>query len=139
MGRPRGSWKKVDLDKLRHLAMIGCSYAQMAKYLQCSSDTLERRYREEIEQARGDGELRVLAKVFQAAMNGNMRALELSLVNRCGWALRPEMVINVNQNSIGLSAEEIPGEVLARHRALLLELAREDEQRARLTQGESAA
>jgi len=35
--------------------------------------------------------------------------------------------------------EEIPAEVLARHRALLLEQAREDEARANLTQGEPAA
>jgi hypothetical protein len=35
--------------------------------------------------------------------------------------------------------EELPAEVLARHRALLLEQAREDEARANLTQGESAA
>jgi hypothetical protein len=36
--------------------------------------------------------------------------------------------------------EQIPADVLARHRALLLELAREDEtkQQAKLTQGESA-
>jgi hypothetical protein len=33
--------------------------------------------------------------------------------------------------------EEIPAEALARHRALLLELAREDEARANVTQGES--
>jgi hypothetical protein len=33
--------------------------------------------------------------------------------------------------------EEIPAEALARHRALVLELAREDEARAKLTQGES--
>jgi hypothetical protein len=37
------------------------------------------------------------------------------------------------------SEPEIPAEVLARHRALMLELAREDESRASLTQGGSAA
>lgn len=136
MGRPH---KAVDETKLRHLAMIGCSYAQIARNLQCSSDTLERRYRKVIEEARGDGEVRILARTFQAALAGNMRALELSLVNRCGWALRPEMVINVNQNTVGLSAEEIPAEVLARHRTLLLELAREDEQRAKSAQVEPVA
>jgi hypothetical protein len=129
MGRPR---KIVDEAKLRHLAMIGCSFEQMARHLQCSSDTLERRYRAQIEQARGDGEVQILARTFQAALAGNTRALELSLVNRCGWALRPEMVINVNQNSVSLSVEEIPAEVLARHRALLLEMARQDEQRKAL-------
>ena len=116
--------------RLRHLALIGASYAQMARNLGCSADTLERRYRPLIEEARGDGEVRILARTFQAALAGNMRALELSLVNRCGWALRPEMVINVNQNTVGLSAEEIPAAVLQRHRQLLLELAREDEARS---------
>ena len=129
MGRPR---KTVDETRLRHLAMIGCSFETMARNLGISSDTLERRYRKVIEESRGDGEVRILAKTFQAALAGNMRALELSLINRCGWATRPEMVINVNQNSIGPSAEEIPAEVLARHRALLLEMARQDEQRASL-------
>jgi len=62
-----------------------------------SVDSLERRYREVIEHARGDGETRILAKTFQAAMAGNMRALELSLINRCGWTLRPETIIDVTQ------------------------------------------
>jgi hypothetical protein len=119
--------------------MIGASFEQMARNLGCSADTLERRYRKEIEEARGDGEVRILAKTFQAALAGNMRALELSLINRCHWASKPELVVNVNQNSIGLSADELPVQVLARHRALLLELAREDEQRARLTQGEAGS
>jgi hypothetical protein len=68
-------------------------------HLDVSVDTLERRYREVIEHARGDGETRILAKTFQAAMAGNMRALELSLINRCGWTLRPETIINVTQNA----------------------------------------
>ena len=52
------------------------------------------------------------------------------------FALRT--VVRTNPDDKELQPE-IPAEVLARHRALMLELAREDEQRASLTQGGSAA
>jgi len=94
--RPR---KTVDQAKLKSLALIGCSNEKIAQTLGVSHDTLTRRYRSQIEAARGDGETQILAKTFQAAMKGNMRALELSLINRCGWSNKPELVVNVTQNA----------------------------------------
>lgn len=41
MARPR---KKIDEEKLILLASLGLSYAEMAGVLDCSHDTLERRY-----------------------------------------------------------------------------------------------
>jgi hypothetical protein len=96
MGRPR---KTVDQTKLRNLALIGCTIESMARHLGVCRDTLENRYRKVIEEGRSDGETRILAKTFQAAMRGTRWALELSLINRCGWSNRPETVVNVTQNA----------------------------------------
>jgi DNA invertase Pin-like site-specific DNA recombinase len=49
VGRPK---KQVDKEKLRNLAMIGCSHELIATELGISHDTLTRRFREVIEEAR---------------------------------------------------------------------------------------
>lgn len=122
VARPR---KTVDVEKLRNLALIGCTYQAMGRALGVSADTLQRRYHEVIEEARGDGETRILAKTFQKAMAGCMRALELSLVNRCGWTLRPETIVNVVQNSRPVdnrSEAEIRAELVRLHKAVWEEM-----------------
>jgi DNA-binding transcriptional MocR family regulator len=96
VARPR---KTVDPTKLRDLALIGCSIETMARNLSVSRDTLERRYRTVIEEGRGEAEVQLHAKQHQAAMRGTRWALELSLINRCGWSNRPETVINVTQTT----------------------------------------
>jgi hypothetical protein len=94
-GRPK---KAVDLAKLRNLAMIGCPYPVIAAECGISHDTLQRHYLPLVEEARGTGKRRVLAKAFQMALKGNARMLELLLVNWCGFTLRPETVVNVQTN-----------------------------------------
>jgi len=71
--------------------MIGCTIARIAEHFHCSRDVIERRFRWEIEEGKSTAEIRLKGKVFQAALDGNMRALELCLVNMCGWTLRPDV------------------------------------------------
>lgn len=101
-GRPPGTGKQLDLERLRTLAMIGTPVSKMAGLLGVSHDTLERRFREQIELARSDGESRILGKIFQLALGGNVRCLELCAINRCGWANRPEVMVNVTQNTLAV-------------------------------------
>jgi hypothetical protein len=96
MARPK---KEIDSERIANLALIGCTNKVIANYFGVSADTLERRYVKVLREARADAEMRILAKTFQSAMKGNIRALELSLINRCGWANKPELVVNVTQNA----------------------------------------
>jgi hypothetical protein len=98
MARPKGSVKKVNLERLRNLAMIGCSHQVIASECGISHDSLTRNYAAEVEAARGTGKRRVLAKAFQMAMKGNTKIVELLLVNWCGFSLRPETVVSVQTN-----------------------------------------
>jgi hypothetical protein len=98
MGRPK---KKIDLEKLRALSLIGCSYELIASELGISHDTLQRRYLPLVHESRGKGKVKVLGKAFQLAIGGNTRLLELFLINWLGFTLRPETqtVVNVTQNA----------------------------------------
>lgn len=93
MARPR---KRLDLDRLRALATIGLNNVEIGEAMDVSHDTLSRRYRKLIAEARGNAKQKILAKAYQMAIAGNVRCLELCLINRAGWALRPETIVNVN-------------------------------------------
>ena len=101
-GRPKGSCKQFDIYKLQALAMIGVPVNRMAVLLGISADTLDRRYRSEIEAARGEGERQLLQTAFKFALEGNTRIMELCLINRCQWTNRPEVMVNVTQNTLAL-------------------------------------
>lgn len=101
-GRPPGTYKQLDLYKLQALALIGVPVNKIAVLLGISVDTLDNRFRAEIEAARTEGERQILHTAFKLAMEGNIRMLELCLINRCGWANRPEVMVNVTQNTLAL-------------------------------------
>jgi hypothetical protein len=102
MGGPTsGRRKHVDKAKLRTLALIGASTELMARTLCVSRDTLERRFRAQIDEARSNGDTQILGKIWQAAMRGSRWALELSAINRLGWSNRPEVAVSVVQNAPG--------------------------------------
>jgi hypothetical protein len=95
-GRPL---KEIDGDLVRQMAMIGCTIEVIARHFHCSRDTIEKRFRYELDEGRSDGQVRIRGKLFQAAMNGSQRALEVCAVNLCGMSLnKPETVVNLVQN-----------------------------------------
>ena len=67
-GRPL---KEIDGDMLRQMAMIGCTTETIAQHFHCSRDTIERRFRWEIDEGKSAGQIRIRGKLFQAAMNGS--------------------------------------------------------------------
>lgn len=101
-GRPKGSGKPVDPIRLHALALIGLPVNKIALLLGVSADTLERRFRPQIEAARTDGEQQLLQTAFKFALEGNTRIMELCLINRCQWTNRPEVMVNVTQNTLAL-------------------------------------
>lgn len=68
MPRPR---KKVDTEKLKQLAALGLSSGEMAAVLDCSIDTLERRYRKAMETGRQMRNASLRRKQYEKAMSGN--------------------------------------------------------------------
>ena len=69
----------------------------IAQHFHCSRDTIENRFRYELDEGRSDGQVRIRGKLFQAAINGSQRALEVCAVNLCGWSLnKPEVSVTTN-------------------------------------------
>ena len=68
MPRPR---KTIDKDKLKQLAALGLSSAEMAAVLDCSKDTLERRYKEVIETGRMKRNASLRRKQYEVAVGGH--------------------------------------------------------------------
>jgi hypothetical protein len=97
-GRPL---KEIDAAMVRQLSMLGCSIETIAQHFQCSRDTIENRFRAEIEEGKSEGEIRIRGKLFAAAMAGSLRAAEVCAVNLCHWSLnKPEVcVTNIVQNN----------------------------------------
>ena len=72
MPRPR---KKIDKEKLKQLAAIGLSSGEMAAVLDCSIDTLERRYMAVMETGRQMRNASLKRKQYELATNGNATML----------------------------------------------------------------
>jgi hypothetical protein len=127
-GRPL---KQIDGEVVRQLAMIGCTNETIAEHFHVHRHTIENRFEYELEEGRSDGHIRLKGKAFKAAMDGNMRALELCLVNQCGWTLRPDIsvVTNVVQNNQQpqKSPEEVKAHLVMLQRAVLEECRKYDE------------
>ncbi len=68
MARPR---KRIDAAQVRRLASIGCTTNDIAYVVDCSKDTLERRYAAAIEKGRAEGRTSLRRKQFALAMKGN--------------------------------------------------------------------
>lgn len=72
MARPK---KDIDPDQVTKLAMINCSYAEMAAVLDCDQSTLSRRFAQLIEKGRESGKMSLKRKQWEMAMGGNITML----------------------------------------------------------------
>jgi hypothetical protein len=112
---------------IRTLATVGATQRTIAAHCGISHDTLTRRYADVIEQARSDGQVRILGKLFSSAMAGHMRALELCAVNLCGWSTRPE--VQVTTNVLQNLGEAVPESRLLEYSRQMSEFVRANEQK----------
>ena len=117
MARPK---KKVDATLVRNMAVVGATTKMISDHCGVSPDTIERRFRNELTEGRSDGQLRILGRIFQAALAGQGRALELCAVNLCGWTLKPQVVVSVQQNAFGplQTPQELRAKLLELHQAV---------------------
>jgi hypothetical protein len=72
MARPK---KDIDIEQVRKLAAIQCSYAEMASVLGCNESTLTRRFAQVIKEGRDQGRMSLKRKQYEVAMGGNTSML----------------------------------------------------------------
>jgi hypothetical protein len=72
MARPR---LELDEDQIEKLAAIMCTMEEIASVVECSVDTLERRYAEVIKRGRERGKMSLKRKQYETAMKGNVSML----------------------------------------------------------------
>jgi hypothetical protein len=75
---------KENSDIARRLSALGCPFEDIAKKLQISSDTLVRRYREELDAGRIDANSAVAGSLYKKAVNGDTQAAIFWLKTRGG-------------------------------------------------------
>lgn len=68
MARPR---LEIDPKQVEKLAKIGCSYAEIAAVMNCSADTLERRFAVAIKDGHEHRNSSLRRKQYQIAMTGH--------------------------------------------------------------------
>ena len=69
MARPR---KPIDPDQVRKLAMINCSYEEIATIVGCDESTLTRRFAQVIKEGREQGKTSLKRMMFEACQKGNI-------------------------------------------------------------------
>lgn len=72
MARPK---KKIDPELVEKLAAIHCTTSEIAAVLDCSEDTLERRFAGLMRAARDRGRMSLKRKQFEMALNGDRTML----------------------------------------------------------------
>jgi AraC-like DNA-binding protein len=94
MARPK---KAIDADMVRKLAAIDCTIAEIAATLDCSRDTLERRFRDVIDQGREQGKVSLRRRQFELASSGNATMLIWLGKQRLGQRDAQDTNVNVTQ------------------------------------------
>lgn len=69
MARPL---KQINTKLVEQLATIGCSNTEIATIVECSHDTLTRRFAYELSKGRASRKMALRKKQWESAMNGNI-------------------------------------------------------------------
>jgi precorrin-4 methylase len=88
VGRPKAN---VDPRLVEQLASIGCSMKEIAAACNCSVDTLERNFAEQITKGRENGKTRLRKKQIEVALAGNVTMLIFLGKNMLGQADKQEI------------------------------------------------
>lgn len=112
MARPR---KVIDERQVEALASIMCTNAEIAAVLDCSTDTLERRFAAALEKGRLKGKQSIRRKQYQLAMNGNPTMLIWLGKQHLGQTERQEVehIGGVNLSHLTRTTDEIVESMLA--------------------------
>lgn len=91
MARPR---KPIDAEQVRKLAMINCSYAEIAAVVGCNESTLTRRFAQVIKEGREQGRSSLKRMMWEAAQKGNTAMLIFLSKQLLGYSDKVETNMN---------------------------------------------
>lgn len=90
MARPK---KPIDPEQVRKLALINCSYSEIALIVGCEESILHKRFSSVIEEGRAHGKSSLKRKMWQVAMDqGNVSMLIFLSKQMLGYADKVEQV-----------------------------------------------
>jgi predicted transcriptional regulator len=75
VGRPKGSYKAIDLDMVEKLAAIGCTMPEIAAIVGCSERTLRTRASEQVDNGREKMKVSLRRWQYEKAKDGNVPML----------------------------------------------------------------
>lgn len=104
VGRPRNN---VDPEQVRRLAMINCSYAEMAAVLNCDESYLTKNFSQVIKDGREQGTMSLKRAQWTSAMKGNTQMLIWLGKNRLGQKDKTETVHRFADPYAAMSDEEL--------------------------------
>lgn len=96
MARPK---LDIDPEQVRRLASIGAPTTDIAWVLGCSVDTIERRFKQEVDEGRANGRVRLRQKQLEIAMSGNAAMLIWLGKQMLGQTDKQELRSEVNGDS----------------------------------------
>jgi hypothetical protein len=119
VGRPK---LKIDADLVEKLAGIGCPNKEIASFVGCSVDTLDRNFADVIAKGRENCKTRLRKKQIEVALAGNVTMLIFLGKNMLGQADKQEISgpdgAPITQAAVSLTTEQ------EKNLAALVEIAR---------------
>lgn len=106
MARPR---KEIDARKVEQLATVGCPPDWIAAELDCSENTIKRRFGPLVKKGEMKGKTRIRSKLYQMSMQGNLGAAIFLAKAWCGMREPREdaVTVNVSQTAITLTPQQL--------------------------------
>jgi hypothetical protein len=118
-GRPK---LEIDADLVKKLAEIGCPNKEIASFVSCSVDTLDRNFADVIAKGRENCKTRLRKKQIEVALAGNVTMLIFLGKNMLGQADKQEISgpdgAPITQAAVSLTTEQ------EKNLAALVEIAR---------------
>ena len=103
MGRPK---TEIDGEQVRKLAALHCSVSEIGDILGCGRDTIYRRFKDELDQGRAEGRMRLRNMQFKSASNGSA-AMLIWLGKQILGQKDQQEIVAVDEEEKRLSDEEV--------------------------------
>lgn len=97
--------KEIDAKQVELLAGCGCTTTEIGLKLDCSNDTLERRFAAELEKGKSNGRTSLRGKQFELAMKGSIPMLIWLGKNMLGQSDKIEQNVHGNISLLGTLTE----------------------------------
>ena len=85
MPAPKRVWTEQERALVARMAMIGIPQETIALVLKTTKETLEKYFRQELDESAAKANTAIAGKLYQMAMGGNVAALIFWCKTRLGW------------------------------------------------------